>query len=202
MSFDDLQSKWQSHNHGTSLNVDSDLLLKEVQRNHQTLESSLLRRDIVEVVAAAVVTGVFGFMAVRLNEWSLFLCSFGGLFVGTFFVVDRWIQSRKHPRPATDQSLQSCIQTSLVQVNHQIWLLKNIFWWYLLPLIPGMVAFLSAVGWKMHEVGPLALLLVAAVGLLCAFVFWGVYLLNQQAVKKTFEPRRDELEALLASLKS
>lgn len=80
-------------------------------------------------------------------------------------------------------------------------MLKNIFWWYLLPLIPGMVAFLIWIAWKLRDAGISAMLLVAVVGLFCALVFWGVYLLNQQAVKKSFEPRRDELEALLASLK-
>ncbi len=201
MSFDDLQAKWQSHDHGTRLNVDADLLLNEVRRNHRTLESSLLRRDIGEVFAAAYVTVAFGLAAVQLNEWTLWLCSFGGLFVGMVFLVDRWLQSRRHPRPASDDSLQSCIQASLVQVDHQIWLLKNIFWWYLLPLIPGMVAFLGAVAWKTRAAGPIALLVVAAVGLICALTFWAVYLLNQHAVKKTLEPRRDELEALLNSLK-
>ena len=201
MGFDDLQSKWQSHDHGTRLNVDADLLLNEVRRNHRTLSSSLFYRDMVEVAAAVVVTGVFGFMAVKLNEWSLYLCSAGGLFVGTYFVVGRWIQHRR--RPVSDDSPQSCIEASLAQVNHQIWLLKNIFWWYMLPLIPGMVAFLGIVAWKtLRDAGPLALLVVAAVGLFCALVFWAVYLLNQQGVKKTFEPRRVELEALLASLKS
>lgn len=126
MSFGDLKSKWQSHDHGARLNVDADLLLNEVRRNHRTLLSSLFYRDMVEVAAAVIVTGVFGFMAVKLNEWSLYLCSAGGLCVGTYFVVDRWIQHRR--RPVSDDSLQSCIEASLAQVNHQIWLLKNICW--------------------------------------------------------------------------
>lgn len=199
MNFDDLQSTWQSHDHGTRLSIGASLLLNEVRRNHQALESSLLRRDIVEVVTAIVLTGVFGVLAVRLNEWTLLLCSFGCLFVGTFFVVDRWLQSRR--RPVSDDSLQSCIQASLVQVHHQIWLLKNIFWWYMLPLIPGMAVFLVTVAWKLREAGLVGLLLVAAVGLFSALVFWGVYLLNQQGVKKSLEPRLAELEVLLASLK-
>ena len=201
MSFDDLQSKWQSHDHGTRLTVDANLLLKELQRNHRTLTNSLFYRDLREVVAAVFVMFAFGVMAVRLNEWTLWLCSFGGTFVGAYFVVDRWNQSRRHPHPTTDATLQECIEASLVQVNHQIWLLKNIFWWYQLPLIPGMVAFLCAVAWKLRDTGPVGLLLVLLVGILCALVFWGVYLLNQRGVTKTFEPRRVELETLLASLK-
>ena len=199
MSFDDLQSKWQSHDHGTRLNLDADLLLTEVRRNHRELESSLFQRDLVEVVAAAIVTGVFGYIAVLRNEWSLYLCSFGGLFVGVFLIVDRWVQHRR--RPASDDSLQTCIQASLVQVNHQIWLLKNIIWWYLMPLSIGVVAFLGSIAWKERDAGlrhHIGLFIFAGV---CVLIFWGVYWLNQKAAKKTFEPRRDELESLLASLR-
>ncbi len=155
-------------------------------------------RDVVEVVAAVLVTGAFGYGAILLSEWSLYLCALGGLFVGIFFIVDRWIQHRR--RPVSDYSLQSCIQASLVQVNHQIWLLRNIFWWYLLPLSIGIVVFLGSLGWKMRDGGLGVLLILAAVALGCSWAYWGVYRLNQQAVKKTFEPRREELESLLASL--
>lgn len=199
MSFDNLQSKWQSHDHDTRLNLDADLLLQEVRRKHRELASTLFRRDIVEVVAAVLVACVFGGFAVSLNEWSLYLAALSGLFVGVFFVGDRWIQRRRHP--VSGNSLQSCIQASLVQVNHQIWLLRNIFWWYLLPLAIGMVVFLGSVGWKLRDGGLAAQLIVAIVALGCALVLWGAYRLNQQAVKKSFEPRRDELESLLTSLK-
>ena len=35
----------------------------------------------------------------------------------------------------------------------------------------------------------------------CGLVYWGVYWLNQFAVRKHLEPRRQELEMLLSSLK-
>ena len=199
MSFDDLQHEWQSHDHGTRLNVDADLLLQEVRRQHRELESTLFRRDVVEVVAAAIVTGGFACFAVLLNEWTLYLCSLGGLFVGAFFIVDRWIQRRR--QPVSDDSLESSLQASVRQVNHQIWLLRNIVWWYLLPLAFGLVGFLGSIGWNLRDGGVAAQIIVALVALVCAGAFWVAYRLNQQAVKKTFEPRRKELESLLASLK-
>ena len=198
MSFDELQSKWQSHDHGSRVNLDADLLLTEVHRNHRALESSLLQRDLVEVVASAIVTGFFGYVAVLHNEWSLYLCSLGGLFVGVFLIVDRWIQHRR--RPVSDASLQSCIQASLVQVNHQIWLLKNIIWWYLMPPSIGVVAFLGSSAWKARDADWVSQLTLAVIVFIGVLTFWGVYWLNQRAVRKTFEPRRNELESLLASL--
>jgi len=35
----------------------------------------------------------------------------------------------------------------------------------------------------------------------CVLLFWGVYLLNQRAVRKELNPRKEELEQLLNSLK-
>ena len=200
MSFDDLQNQWQSHDHGTRLNLDANLLLKEVRRKHHAMESSLFRRHLVEIVAAAIVTIFFGYGAMRQNEWFLYLCTLGGLFAGVFLIVDRRIQHQR--RPVSDDSLQSCIQASLVQVNHQIWLLRNVFWWHLLPLSIGVVVFHGSLAWQKRDAGLLPQISLAIAALVCLLVFWGVYWLNQQEVKKMFEPRRQELESLLASLKS
>lgn len=199
MSFDDLQNQWQSHDHGTRLNLDANLLLKEVRCNHQAMERSLFGRDLVEVVAAAFVTLFFGYSAKSQNEWPMYVIALGGLFVGVFLVVDRTIQRRR--RPVSDDSLQSCIQASLVQVNHQIWLLRNIVWWYLLPLAVGMVLLHGSRAWKARDAGLMPQIGLVIAVLVCLLLFWGVYWLNQQAVKKMFEPRREELESLLASLK-
>ncbi len=199
MSFDDVQANWQAHDHPTRLNIDADLLLKEVSRNHRSMESALIQRDLAEVIAAAIVTGGFGCLAVLMREWSLFLCAAGGLFVGAFFVADRFIQRRRRAVPGV--SLHSYIQASLAQVDHQIWLLRNIFWWYLLPLVPGIFAFLASLAWKTPRNGTVEQLIIASVGAICVASFWLAYRINLRAVKNTFEPRRIELEALFASLK-
>ncbi len=40
MSFEDLQSKWQSHDHCMPLRIDPSLLLNEVRRSHRAMESN------------------------------------------------------------------------------------------------------------------------------------------------------------------
>ncbi len=39
MGLDEIQSTWQSHDHGQRLTIDIQLLLKEVRRNHRAMES-------------------------------------------------------------------------------------------------------------------------------------------------------------------
>jgi hypothetical protein len=45
-------------------------------------------------------------------------------------------------------SLRSSIERSLAQVEHQIWLLRNIFWWYLMPPGAAMTIWLAHFAWQ------------------------------------------------------
>ena len=198
MSFDELQKKWQSHDHGTLKNFDAGLLLNEVRHNQRALEAAVFRRDCVESGLGVLMTCFWGYGAIYWGEWGWAITAIGCLFVGTFIVVDRWVQRRR--RPASDSTLISVIRISLDQINHQIWLLRNIFWWYLTPLGIGLLAFFAPLLWKNPNGGLNQQNGLGISVLVCLLVFWGVYYLNQIAVKRSFIPRREELETLLASL--
>jgi Flp pilus assembly protein TadB len=122
------------------------------------------------------------------------------LYVAAFFIVDHHLQRKKEPRH-TDPLL-ACVESSLIQVNHQIGLLKNVFWWYLLPPGAGIALFLFVVNWHLFKVlsAKLVLFECLVVTLIVVLVFWGVYLLNRRAVRKDLMPRKQELESLLNSL--
>jgi Flp pilus assembly protein TadB len=101
----------------------------------------------------------------------------------------------------TDPLLGS-IESSLMKVNHQIWLLRNVFWLYLLPLGVGIALFFIVVCWSSFKVLPTARVLLTL--LVCVLfevlVFWGIYRLNQRAVRKDLNPRKNELELFLKGL--
>jgi hypothetical protein len=203
MNFEELQKAWQSQGHGPQLALDANLLLKEVRRNKWHFEVMLFWRDTREVGVAAGLTVLFLFWGIRDRVWSLNWLALACLWVGSFMLVDRWRQRRK--QPVTNDPLRSCIEASLIQVNHQIWLLKNVFWWYLLPLATGAGVFIISLAWEIPiEVrvsrGELVGFLLGSYALVCGLSFWLVYWLNQLAVRKHLEPRRQELESLLAGL--
>ena len=196
MNFEELQKAWQSQNPGATVTINADLLLKEVRRNQHYFWMTIFWRDAREVGAAAFLAWLFLHWAIRDREWSLYLLSFSCFGVGLFMLVDRWLQRRK--RPVTNDPLRSCIEASLLQVNHQIWLLKNIFWWYLLPVLAGLGILIVSQIWKARHAGPWGIIFLTGYALFCVFFFWGVYWFNQYAVRKGLEPRRQELESLLA----
>lgn len=198
MNFEDMQKAWQSHDAGAKVLIDADVLLNEVRRNQQNFRATILWRDAREIGVAAIMAWLFLHWAVRDRLWPLYLVALACIGVGAFMVVDRLLQRRK--QPAANDALKACVEGSLSQVNHQIWLLKNVLWWYLLPLATALAIFTGVCVWHSRHVA-----LVVAGGcvylLLVVLVYWGIYRLNQCAVRKGLEPRRQELETLLASLK-
>lgn len=205
MTFDELQKTWQDSENRSKLTIESDMLLKEVKRNKESFESNIFWRDFREVAVATVMAGVFLYRAFKSedNIWitgSYVVLAIMCLYVAAFFIIDRRLQ-RKKQVPHTEPLL-GCIESSLMQVEHQIWLLKNVFWLYLLPLGAGIALFFIVVGWSLFKTLPAARVLsVCLVSmLLVVLVFWRIYWLNQHAVRKELIPRKQELETLLRNL--
>jgi D-alanyl-D-alanine carboxypeptidase len=89
----------------------------------------------------------------------------------------------------------------LAQVEHQIWLLRNVFRWYLLPFTISILAFFAHVSWLRSEEWLEALAFATFLFVFVLGLYSFVYYLNQNAVRTQLEPRRQELLALLASLR-
>jgi ABC-type proline/glycine betaine transport system permease subunit len=97
--------------------------------------------------------------------------------------------------------LKICIESSLREVNHQIWLLRNILWSYLLPLGVAVEISIFHSAWQTWNSSFAAVVVSLVVTLVIGLLYWGIYWLNQFAVRQELEPRREELEALLRALR-
>lgn len=193
MNFEDLQKAWQSQNPGAKVTINTDLLLREVRRNQKHFARTIFWRDVREAGLAYVLAGYFIRHGLWTGVWTNCLIGLACFGVGTFMIVDRWLQRGK---PPAANDLVACVEASLHQVNHQIWLLRNIAWWYLLPLALTIGISVTAQVWDSEH----ATSQLAGLGVYAFFVillYWFIYWLNQFAVKKTLEPRKRELEALL-----
>jgi hypothetical protein len=192
MDFDELQQTWQSQDTEPMITVEPTTLLKMVERNKITFELQVFWRDVHEVGVAVVLAILFGYWGTKGDGWPWFVLGGLVMFVGVFMVVDRFLQKKK--KPVLSRPLTSCIESSLNQVNHQIWLVRNVFWWYLLPPGAGIVLVFGCL------VRPLSRSVLSM--FLCAALFAGIYWLNQRAVRKELLPRKEELEAMLTSLEA
>lgn len=193
MNFESLQKSWQ--NQETKISLNPGLLLKEVRRNQQQFRATIFWRDFREVGVGILLFGIFLIWGLRSLDWTICLMAFACLWVAIFIVVDRFMQYRK--RPAANDTLKGCIESSLHQVNHQIWLLKNVFWWYLLPLDVTWGIFVACSAWHDRHSGLSVVIGWIVYAIFGVLMTWGLYWLNQLAVRKNLVPRRQELEKLL-----
>ena len=200
MTFEELKETWQSQQGALMLTIDSNMLLNEVKRSKEYFESAIFWRDVREAGLCAVLSIFFLYVGIRLALWPLFLLAALTLGVGLFLVVDRALQKRKAPK--FTGSLAGCIESALAQVNHQIRLLKSVLWWYLLPPGIGMTISYIHLAYVLRRAPTWCLLMPVASFIVMTIVLWGVYRLNQCAVRKELLPRRAELEQLLNALEN
>jgi CubicO group peptidase (beta-lactamase class C family) len=202
MEPDKYQQAWQAHTSQTRVTVDADLLLKVVQRNQRDFRATILRRDVIEVGVGLLMLPYWIYQGLTSSlPWTWWLGVPAIIWVVAFFLVDRM----RHPQTPSDpgEPLLTCVKNSLNQVEHQIWLLRNIFWWYLLPFTIALLAFFAHVAWQSGVATNDWLAAFAFATFLFVFVFAlysFIYYLNQRAVRTQLEPRRRELLALISSL--
>src|ERR1019366_5091718 len=178
MNFEELKKTWRAQGAGPQISINADLLLKEVRRNERSFLTTILWRDVREVGVAFLLTWYFTQRGLRNDAWTDCLVGLACFGVGAFMLVDRLLQRRK--KPVASDSLVACIEVSLGEVNHQIWLLKNVFWWYLLPLAIALGISVLVSSWHsgLHTSQVTGL---CAYLLICVLVNWFVHWLNQTA---------------------
>jgi hypothetical protein len=200
VSPDDFQQAWKAQTSQTRLTIDADLLVKEVRRNQRYFTAIIFWRDIREVGIALLLVPLWSFMGGWLSlPWTWYLVVPVLLWVAGYLLVDRMRHKRRPPEPG--EPLRLHVENSLAEVEHQIRLLRNIFWWYLLPLALAILAFFGQVAWQLRSGGPAVAAIVSLIVIVALMITAGVYRLNQDAVRSELEPRRQELLALLVSLK-
>jgi hypothetical protein len=199
MSRDKLQTCWQSQD----WQIDPDNLTESMQRLDRSFSRTIFLRDVREIGVALVLIPVWIVMGIYLpSPWTWWLEIPALVWVAGFMFIDRRRQQRAAPAPGA--SLRAGTEYSLVQVEHQIWLLRNVLWWYLLPLgIPIALFFVHVAvktGERTHS--PLWQTVLGTAGLLgfliglYGFIHW----LNQFAVRKHLGPLRERLQSALAAL--
>ena len=199
---DKFQQAWQAQASQTRVTIDADLLRKEVQRNQRDFQATIFSRDMREVVVALLMIPSWFYLGARTSSpWTWYLTVPVLVWIAGFMLVYRVRHPQKPSLPG--ESLRECVKDSLSQVEDQIWLLRNVFWWYLLPPSISLLAFFIHVFWRAAVATNdwLAGLAAMTFSIVILFAVYGfVYYLNQFAVRRELEPRRQELLALLASL--
>ena len=199
MNADDFKQAWQGQTSQARLTINAELLLEEVQRNERYLTAMIFWRDVREVGTSLLMVPLWLYLGVKNSSpWTWYLTVPALLWVAGYMLADRMRHKRQPPEPS--EPLRQRVEGSLAQVEHQIWLLRNVHWWALLPLALAMLAFFGQVAWQERAGGWWTALAVSEVVALGVGVLAGISWMNRYAVRRELEPRRREMETLLMSL--
>ena len=199
MNPDNPKQAWQSQTSQTRLMIDAEQLLGEVRRKQRSFTAMIFWRDVREVGTSLLLVPLWLYLGIKNSSpWTWYLTVPVLLWVGGYMLAYRMRYNRQPPEPG--EPLRQRVESSMTQVEHQIWLLRNVLWWCLLPLSFSALAFCGQVAWQERSGGWWTALAASIVVGLVVLVFGGVYWVNQYAVRAALEPRRRELETLLMSL--
>lgn len=199
MEPDELKQAWRDHETPGRLRVDANLLREEVRSRQRAFAATIFWRDVREVGVCLVLIPIWIYLGLdRSLHWTWYLMVPALLWIAAYLLADR--KRPACPPPEPEEPLRRHVEASLGQVERQIRLLRTVFWWYISPIILAKSAFLGQEAWRGREGGWWMLVAVSEVMALGIVVASFVYWLNHYAIRADLEPRRRELEAMLASL--
>ena len=154
-------------------------------------------RNITEYIAAALVIGVFGWIAFLVPVWSI---KIGAILIiaAAFYISWKLHQIGGAFNPTDISSGQSLADHHREALVRQRDALQSVWRWYLLPFAPGMLVFTLGTTFETGSgIPPSARLSTSAVSLgFISAIFFGVHALNARAAKKLDE----EIGALDATM--
>lgn len=202
MNDEELKTLWKRQPlREPSLSVEQ--LISAIQKQTSRLRRNVNARDLRELLACAIVIISFGGFAYYLHA-NQPVSRLGDLIVigATIFIGWKLIHTRRStPAAPPGATTVESLRAELNAVRAQSRLLGSVLWWYLLPLLIGLMVMLCGNVPINDFVGLLvvfpvtALVTLLIVGPVCALVYW----LNQRARSMQLLPLEAQLESLLRS---
>ena len=207
---DELKSVWNAQPQPRQITMNAEVLLQHIRGNKARFTSSILWSEGIMILGCVV----FAFMFIGFSIWRVRLgapweamsgCVLLGIIllaIAAYKALDRFRLMRLMRRVSLSAPVLACAEESLALVRHEIQVWGNMLWWYLLPLDLGVAAMVLAIVCTVEgvlaEAYPLAL---AILGFLVILTLGGSWFCRWY-LRTYYEPRRQELEALVRELKS
>jgi FtsH-binding integral membrane protein len=166
-----------------------DISLEEMRRKARRFETKVFWRNVREYVACALVVACFGYYASVFHP-TLIRVGCGLVIAGALFAAFRLHRTGAVRTVPAELALRTCVGFHRRELERQRDLLRNVWRWYLLPFVPGMLVFLLGLFQftmqQPHAAGRTSTIVIvfALTAAGCALVFLGVGKSNQWAAHK------------------
>ncbi len=183
MNLDDFKEPWQQRQRDLDGRVDH--VIKKVHSRMAGFDRTIWFRDMRETFVAVLLIVWYSYDLYQPQSL-LGKCGAGLGILACIFIIAVLHWAREEGKVArTDLPVEDYCEAERVRVDRQIWLLRNVHWWYLGPLF---IAVAVQMGASTPDVVSLIFDLT-----FCVFVFGFIYWLNQVAVRSNLIPLRREL---------
>ena len=172
-----------------------DEILALVHTRSRQFQRQIRFRDLGELIASALVA----IMIIPAATRGPVVARVGALVIlaGLVLVAFKLVRAR-HLTTKRDIDASLPVATALhaerKQIDAQIALLESVAWWYVGPLLGGSV--LLVAGWH----GRAGWLFSVGYAIFAAVLAWGIIALNQRVVRRTLQPKREDVLRLLAQI--
>ena len=130
---DDLQALWQSQ-----ALAGPRISIEDIRDKSRHLEWHVSLRNLGEYVAAVLVVVSFGWM-LWVEPSPISRVGAGLVVVGTIFIVHQLRRRGSAVPLPVDLAVRSALEFHCEQLAQQRDLIRGVWWWYLLPIVPGML---------------------------------------------------------------
>ncbi len=200
MNPDELRTLWSQQAVTPSLVRLSPEAIWRLASESTRFKRTIFWRDVREWAATILVAGGFLYMALKPGHihWLMIAAAIIACLPMSYVAL----RERKSRAPQA-ASLTDHLRNSIAQVEEQILLLRSVGRWYLAPLALSATLFLvdGLINAPLPRAERTLLLIPFVLGVaIVAAVFYGVWWINQRAVRRHLEPRLRQLEETWAEL--
>jgi len=153
---------------------------EEIHKRAGNFEKRIWWRNVREYVASAVAVGLFTYFFATSHD-ALSRVTFALFIAGMVWIVVQLhrLGSAKSLPVGLDTS--SSLRLYRAELERQLAVVKNVFWWYLAPLVPGFVVY--TIGYAVKVPRPVAWAGLALMDVIIAGMFYGVWRMNMRAAR-------------------
>jgi CubicO group peptidase (beta-lactamase class C family) len=190
MNDDALKELWKGQHFEALPALSDEAQIAAMRTRMDSFDKTISGRDYGEVAACVFIFGWFGWDLFFRKNSTLTQAGCVVLIASAVFIAWKLIWSKRRlPKAEPNAPIFDAVKVELQKVENQIGLLKSVAWWYLLPLLVGVLM----CHWGGPNGVPSKLIYSAVVLALYVFIYW----LNQRAVKNNLLPLKRELASLL-----